>query len=204
MVMARTLDVYFDFGSMNSYFAHKVLPGIAERTGAELRVAPVLIGGLFKLVGNLPPLVAFKEVKGKVEYFHTETARFVRRHKLDRYRWNPHFPVNTLAAMRAATAADMDGMLGPFADAGFRAMWEDERPLAEPETLRAVIAEAGLDPDRIFARMQQQDVKDRLATNTSELAARGGFGLPSVFLGDELYYGKDSLRDLEDDLAETA
>ena len=197
----RDADVYFDFGSMNSYCAHMVLPGIAERTGARLRLVPVLIGGLFKLTGNAPPMVAFKDVKGKLAYFHAETARFVRRHGLDRYRWNPHFPVNTLAAMRAATAADMDGRLAAFADAGFRAMWEDGRNLSEPDTLRAVVEEAGLDAGRIMARMQEQDVKDRLAANTSELAARGGFGLPSVFLCDELYYGKDSLRDLEDDLA---
>lgn len=198
--MTKTADVYFDFGSPNSYMAHMVLPALAGRAGGALRMIPVVIGGVFKLTNNRPPLVAFEDVKGKVDYFRLEMARFRRKHGLDRWRWNPHFPVNTLAAMRGAVAAEMDGVLDPYTDALFRATWEDGRPTADPETIRAVVAEAGLDADRIMARTQDPDVKQRLADNTSALVARGGFGLPSVFVGDELFYGKDSLPDLEDAL----
>ncbi len=196
--MARIVDAYFDFGSPNSYFCHVLLPEIAARTGAEFRLIPVVIGGVFKLTGNQPPLIAFKDVKGKTDYFRVEIDRFVRRHKLDRFRWNPHFPVNTLAAMRGAVAAGMDGVLAPYADALFRATWEDGKPMADPEAIRAVLAEAGLDADRLMARTQDPEVKAKLAENTSALVDRGGFGLPTFFAGDEMFFGKESLTYLEE------
>lgn len=199
--MARTVEFAFDFGSPNAYFVHMVLPRIADRTGAAIELLPVLIGGVFKLTNNQPPLAAFKDVRGKTDYMRLEIRRFVGKHGLDRWTWNPHFPVNTLIVMRGAVAAQMDGVLAPYADAVFRATWEDGKPMAEPETIGAVLTEAGLDAARLLARAQDQDVKDRLAANTSAVVERGVFGLPAFFVDGELFYGKDSLPDLEDALA---
>ena len=98
----------FDFGSPNAYFAHRLIPGIEARTGVRFRYLPVLLGGLFKLGGNQAPMLAFANVPSKLAYEKRETERFIARHKLAGFKWNPNFPVNTLALMRGAVAAEVE------------------------------------------------------------------------------------------------
>jgi len=196
--MTPQVEFHFDFGSPNAYLAHKVIPGIVERTGVAFAYVPVLLGGIFKLTGNQPPLVAFKGVKNKLEYQRREFARFIARHGLSRFTWNPHFPVNTVQIMRGAVAAEMEGRLAPYVEAVFHHMWEEPKKLDEPEVIRAALDASGLDGDHTLARIQEQAVKDRLLANTERSVARGAFGAPTFFVGDEMYFGKDRLGEVEE------
>lgn len=199
--MTRTLEFIFDFGSPNAYLALKVAPQIARRTGAEIRLVPCLLGGIFKLTGNQAPMTAFGGVKGKLEYEALETRRFVEKHGLAAYRFNPHFPVNTLLIMRGMIAAQRAGVADRYLDAVLAAMWEDGRKMDDPEVFVAVLDAAGLDGQALLQATQDPQVKAELAANTEAAAARGVFGIPTFFVGDEMFFGKDRLGQVEEALA---
>lgn len=201
--MATTVDFLFDFGSPNAYLSHRVLPAIEARTGARFVYTPVLLGGLFKLTGNQAPMVAFGNIKNKMPYEMLETRRFVAHHGLAQFTFNPHFPINTLQLMRAAVAAQADGALMPYVEAVFHHMWEDPKKMDDPAVCRAALLASGLDADRLLARAQEQDVKDTLVANTQRACDRGAFGIPTFFVGDEMWFGKDRLRDVEDEIVRT-
>ena len=194
------VEFHFDFGSPNAYLCHVLIPAVEQRTGARFAYVPVLLGGVFKLTGNQPPMVSLKGIRNKPEYQRLEMRRFIARHHIDRFRFNPHFPVNTLLVMRAAVAAERDGALMPYADTVFRAMWEEERKMDDPAVVRAALDEAGLDGAGLLARAQEQAVKDRLLANTEESVARGTFGSPTFFVGQEMFFGKDRLREVEEEI----
>lgn len=197
----REVTFLYDFGSPNAYLAHRVIPAIAARSGVRFAYQPVLLGGLFKLANNRAPMVAFAEIPAKTAYIRREIARFVRRHGLGAFAMNPHFPVNTLLAMRGAVAAGRLGLAEPYVEAIMAAMWEQGLKLDDPAVLGAALGAAGLPVAELVALAQDQTVKDELAANTQAAAARGAFGIPSFLLGDELYFGKDGLFELEADLA---
>lgn len=196
----KRVEFLFDFGSPNAYLAHKVIPAIEARTGATFVYVPILLGGVFKLTHNRSPMEQFKDIPSKLRYQQVEIDRFVRKHRIDAFKWNPHFPVNTVQVMRGAIAADMDGLLKPYADAVFHYMWEAPKKMDEAETIRTALRESGLDADRILARIQDQDVKDALLRNTEAAVARGVFGSPTFFVGDEMFFGKDRLREVEEEI----
>ncbi|OYY68434.1 2-hydroxychromene-2-carboxylate isomerase [Sphingomonas sp. 28-63-12] len=188
---------YFDFGSPNAYLAHRVIPGIEDRTGRRFRYVPVLLGGLFKLTGNQAPMLAFANIPNKLAYERREMARFIERHTLTAFRMNPYFPVNTLQLMRGAVAAETEGMLAAYVEAMFHFMWEEPRKLDDPAIMAATLAEAGLPADRLIALAQQEPIKQQLLANTQAAYAHGAFGIPSFMVGEELYFGKDRLDDVE-------
>lgn len=191
-------EFLFDFGSPNAYLAHKVLPQIEARTGAGFDYVPVLLGGVFKLTGNQSPMAAFGHIKNKLEYEQLETRRFIARHGLTQFQFNPHFPVNTVLIMRGAVAAQMEGTLAAYVEAVFHHMWEAPKKMDDPAVVAAALAESGLDAANLLAMAQSQPVKDRLLADTEAAVARGVFGSPSFFVGPELYFGKDRLADVED------
>jgi 2-hydroxychromene-2-carboxylate isomerase len=133
-----------------------------------------------------------------------ETRRFVARHRLAAFTFNPHFPVNTLVLMRAAVAAAAEGQLAPYVEAVFQHMWERGTKMDDPAVCRAALLESGLDADRLLSRAQDQDVKDTLMRNTQEAVDRGAFGIPTFFVGSEIYFGKDRLRDVEDEITRSS
>jgi 2-hydroxychromene-2-carboxylate isomerase len=198
--MTISVEFHFDFGSPNAYFVHRVIPEIETRTGAKFTYVPILLGGVFKLTNNASPVIQFKDVKNKLEYQRLEIDRFVRRHRLTKFHMNPHFPVNTLAIMRGAVAAEMDGVLAPYVEAMFRGAWEEGRKLDDPAVIAATISAAGLDAPRLLARTQDQAVKDKLLANTESSVARGTFGAPTFFVGDQIFFGKDRLREVEEEI----
>ena len=202
--MTKTVEFLFDFGSPNAYLSHRVVPAIEVRTGARFVYTPVLLGGIFKLTNNQSPIVAFANVKNKLDYEMLETRRFVGRHKLDAFTFNPHFPVNTLQIMRGAVAAEAEGVLAAYVEAVFQHMWERPKKMDDPEVIRAALTESGLDAERLLARTQDPRVKDALAANTQRAVERGAFGVPTFFVGKEMYFGKDRLRDVEEELARQA
>lgn len=198
--MTKTVDFIFDFGSPNAYLAWHVLPQVLQRTGARVNVIPCLLGGLFKLTSNQSPLTAFGDVKGKLAYEQHETDRFVKKHGLDRFRSNPHFPVNTLLIMRGLVAARRMGVGEAYVDVVLKAMWEDGRKMDDPEVVAQVLAEAGLDARAILAATQDPEVKAELIAHTQAAADRGAFGVPTFFVGDEMFFGKERLGQVEEEL----
>jgi 2-hydroxychromene-2-carboxylate isomerase len=195
--MAR-VEFLFDFGSPNAFLAHLIIPGIEKRTGAEFSYVPVLLGGVFKATGNKPPMVAYGNVASKMAYERLETQRFVQRHGIENFTFNPHFPVNTLLIMRGAVGAQLDGDLPRYLDAVFRHMWVEPKKMDDVEVVKAALAESGLDADRLLARAQSDEVKARLIANTEDAVGRGVFGIPTFFVGPEMFFGKDRLRDVEE------
>jgi 2-hydroxychromene-2-carboxylate isomerase len=196
--MTKTVEFIFDFGSPNAYLVHKIVPAVEQRTGARFTYVPCLLGGIFKATGNQSPMSAFAGVKNKLQYEERERDRFVAKHRLGAFRWNPHFPVNTLTIMRGAIAAEMDGELARYVDAMFRGMWEEERKLDDPAVILETLASAGFDAKRYQQRVQDPDVKDKLVANTSHAVERGAFGSPTFFIGGEMWFGKERLRDIEE------
>ena len=199
--MTRRLDFIFDFASPNAYLAYKVLPPILQRTGAELNLVPCLLGGLFKQTGNQAPMTAFGGVKGKLAYEALETRRFVEAHGLSAYRMNPHFPVNTLLIMRGLIAARRAGVAETYVPVVLSAMWETGRKMDDPQVVEQVLTAAGLDGTGLLAATQDPDVKAELVANTEAAAARGAFGIPTFFVGEEMFFGKERLGQVEAELA---
>lgn len=192
------LDFIFDFASPNAYLSHKVMPQIAERTGATINYIPCLLGGIFKATNNQAPMIAFGNIKGKLEYDRLEMQRFVKKHALDKFSMNPHFPINTLLIIRGAVAMDMQGQLMPYIEAVIKAMWEEGKKMDDPEVVHAELTHAGLDADDILQRTQNDEVKAKLMSNTQEAVDRGAFGVPTFFVDTEMFFGKDRLRDVEE------
>jgi 2-hydroxychromene-2-carboxylate isomerase len=199
--MTKRLEFIFDFGSPNAYLAYRALPPILARTGAELVITPCLLGGLFKLTDNRPPLVAFAGVKGKVEYEKLEIKRFIAKHGLTKFRMNPHFPVNTLMLMRGLVAARPRGEEAAYLEVGLQGLWEEGLKLDDKEVLARRTAEAGLDATRLLEDAQLPGVKQSLAETTDAVARRGAFGIPTFFVGEEMFFGKERLAQVEEELA---
>jgi 2-hydroxychromene-2-carboxylate isomerase len=190
----------FDFGSPNAYLCHKVIPAIASRTGATFEYVPILLGGLFKLSNNRSPVEAFAGIANKQAYERLETERFIARHGLDQFRMNPFFPVNTLKIMRLAVAAQALACAPAYIDAMYRAMWEQGRNMDDDAQIAALVQHAGLDGPALLAKAQQPDIKARLVANTQSAFERGAFGSPTFFVGTDIYFGKDRLREVEEAL----
>ncbi len=193
------IEFHFDFGSPNAYLAHRVIPEIEKRTGARFRYVPVLLGGVFKATGNRSPAEAFREVPSKRAFMELETRRFLARHGIGDFRHNPHFPVNTLAIMRGAVAARHTGCFERYVEVVFRNMWSEPKKMDEPEVIRAVLEENGLEGQRLLELAQTPEVKQELVRNTEASVARGTFGSPTFFVGSEMFFGKDQLRDVEEE-----
>lgn len=191
----------FDFGSPNAYLSHKVIPEIEARSGARFVYVPILLGGLFKLANNRSPMEAFAGIPNKLAYERLELQRFVARHHLAAYRHNPHFPVNTLQIMRGAIAAQGQGCFERYVDAVFASMWERKKKMDQPEVIAVELGAAGLDAAALMAASQEPQNKARLLANTQEAHVRGAFGAPTFFVGDAIFFGKDRLRDVEEEVA---
>lgn len=202
MVQSLKIEFQFDFGSPNAYLAEKALPDIERRTGVKFEYVPVLLGGVFKATNNLSPFESLRGIKNKPEYQALETRRFIRRHHIATFKPNPFFPVNTLMLMRGAVAARFEGMFEPYFRAAFHHMWEEPKKMDDPEIFRSAFASSGIDIDRLIARAQQDDVKKKLIELTSDAVARGAFGSPTFFVGEEMFFGKDQLRDVEESIVE--
>ena len=192
------VEFHFDFGSPNAYLSHLVIPDIERRTGTRFEYVPVLLGGVFKLTNNRSPAESLAGIRNKPDYQRLETARFVQRHGITRFATNPFFPVNTLTLMRGAVAARRLGVFERYVDEVYRHMWAEPKKMDDPEVLRAALVESDLDAEAILALVQTPEVKEELLANTQRSVERGTFGSPTFFVGNEIYFGKDRLRDVED------
>ena len=196
--MSKTVDFIFDFASPNAYLVHKVIPEIEARTGATFNYIPCLLGGIFKATGNQAPMIAFGGIKNKPEYDAIEMQRFIARHNLTGFKMNPHFPVISLMLVRGALVAERDGYLMKYIDAMVDALWERELKLDDPEVLHKALADAGFDADKIMTDMGDEAIKSKLLENTNSAVERGAFGIPTFFVGDEIFFGKERLGQVEE------
>ena len=194
--MAKNLEFLFDFGGPNSYLAHKSLPEICARAGAELVYVPILLGGLFKLTNNQAPMMRYAETPAKRNYEMLEFDRFVKAHALP-FKMNPRFPINSLYLMRGAVAAQQLACFALYVDTVMAAMWEDGRDMGEAKIVRQVLDSAGLNSAALLAMADDPDVKAELMANTEAAAKRGAFGVPTFFVGEEMFWGKERLGQVE-------
>ena len=188
----------FDVGSPNAFLSHEAIPAIEQRTGVKFEYVPVLLGGIFKATNNRSPAETLVGIKNKREFHEIETERFVRRFGVKPYTMNPFFPVNTLNLMRAAVAAQFEGVFEKYVEAAFHHMWGEPKKMDDPEVALKAFTAAGLDAARLFARAQDADVKARLIENTQSAVERGAFGSPTFFVGKEMFFGKEQLREVEE------
>jgi 2-hydroxychromene-2-carboxylate isomerase len=202
VVSPLKVEFQFDFGSPNAYLAELALPGIERRTGAKFEYVPVLLGGIYKATNNMSPAESLRGIRNKPEYQALETQRFIRRHNITRFRQNPFFPVNTLMLMRGAVAAQFEGVFEPYFRAAYHHMWEEPKKMDDFEVFRSAFASSGIDIERLVVRAQQDDVKKRLIELTTDAVDRGAFGSPTFFVGKEMFFGKDQLRDVEESIVE--
>ena len=187
--MAKTVEFYFDFGSPYSYLAYKALPEIAAAHGAQIAWRPMLLGGVFKATGNHSPV----EIPAKGKWLHQDLQRWAARYGAV-FKHNPHFPINTLTLMRGAVGMQLRGAdFGRYVEAIFHAMWAEPRNLGDPAELAAVLRQAGFDADAFVSLVNDAAVKEQLKKNTEEAVARGVFGAPTFFVGDDMFWGQDRL-----------
>jgi 2-hydroxychromene-2-carboxylate isomerase len=196
------VEFLFDFGSPNAYLAELALPGIEKRTGSRFGYVPILLGGVFKATNNKSPFESLRGIKNKSEYNALEIRRFIRRHNITSFKQNPYFPVNTLTLMRGAVAAKFENMFEPYFRAAFHHMWVEPKKMDDPRISRQAFIASGIDIDRLNLRAQQDDVKRKLMDLTLDAVGRGVFGSPTFFVGDEMFFGKDQLRDVEASILE--
>ena len=199
--MAKRFEFLFDIGAPNAYLVHRVLPAFCAETGAEAHYVPVLLGGVFKATGNRMPLLRYADAPAKLAYEQLEFQRFIDAHAITGFQLNPHFPVNSLIAMRGSVAAARAGVLLRYVDAMMAAMWETGDKLDEVEICIGVLDRAGLDGAALIGAANDPDVKAELAANTESAVARGVFGVPTFFVGDEMFWGKERLAQVKAALA---
>ena len=196
--MSSAPQFMFDFGSPNAFLSHEAIPAIEKRTGAKFEYVPILLGGIFKATNNKSPAETLAGVKNKREFHALETERFVKRFHVKPYVWNPFFPVNTLNLMRAAVAGQAESVFEKYVEAAFHHMWVEPKKMDDPEVAAKALTASGLDGAKLLARAQEPDVKAKLIENTQQAVERGAFGSPTFFVGNEMFFGKEQLREVEE------
>ena len=196
--MSLSPQFLFDFGSPNAFLSHEAIPSIEKRIGVKFEYVPILLGGIFKATNNRSPAETLAGIKNKREFQAIETERFIKRFNVQPYVWNPFFPVNTLNLMRAAVAAQFEGVFETYVDAAFHHMWREPKKMDDPEVAASALSASGLDAAKLLARSQDADVKAKLIENTQSAVERGAFGAPTFFVGNDMFFGKEQLRDVEE------
>lgn len=198
--MTQTVEFIFDLVSPNAYLAWWPLREMLERQGAELEITPVFLGGMHKLTGNAPPFARDAEIRGKNAYASLEMRRFIDRHGLTGFRMPEQFPFNTILPQRMLLAADGAERVA-LAEALLKALWEDGVSAGDPDALATAASAGGLDAPAILAATQEDAIKQRLIANTDSAVERGAFGIPTFFVGGEMWFGKERLGQIEEFLA---
>lgn len=198
--MSKTIELIFDFVSPNAYLIWQPLKALAEKHGATIEITPAFLGGMHKLTGNAPPFIRDAEVKGKNEYAMLELGRFVKKHGLSKFKMNPKFPFNTitllrmLVALEPAKRAELIELLLP-------PIWEDGLDVTDGETLGKILQDGGFDAAELFAKTQDPEIKQALIDNTENAVARGAFGIPTMYVDGEMYFGKERLAQIDEQLS---
>jgi 2-hydroxychromene-2-carboxylate isomerase len=196
--MAKTVAFYFDVGSPASYLAWTQLPALCTAAGAELVYKPMLLGGVYQATGNASP----GAIPAKGRYTVRDYERHARKYGVP-YVNNPHFPIITLFLMRAVTGVQLrePERLQDLLAAVFKAMWIDALDLNQPALTARTLQDAGFAPEAVQALAADPEVKAALKATTEEAVARGVFGAPTSFVGDEMFFGQDRMDMIREELA---
>ncbi|WLH33938.1 2-hydroxychromene-2-carboxylate isomerase [Pseudomonas sp. FP2196] len=195
--MTKTVEFYFDLGSPATYLAYTQLPKICADTNSELTYIPMLLGGVFKATGNASPAM----IPAKGRYMFQDLDRYAKRYGVP-LKFNPHFPINTLLLMRAVTGIQLrqPERFEAFINCLFAALWVEGANLNDPVTVAGVLSEHGFDPDEVLALTNDETVKAALKVNTETAVKRGVFGAPTIFVGNQMFFGQDRLDFVEEAL----
>ncbi|MFT7686074.1 MAG: 2-hydroxychromene-2-carboxylate isomerase [Candidatus Azotimanducaceae bacterium] len=191
------VEFHFDFGSPNAYLSHRAIQKIVRRRDIQFEYIPVLLGGVFKATNNVSPMVSMHGIKNKSEYQNIETTRFVEEFQIEGFKRNPYFPVNTLQIMRGAVFAQDKEFYAEYVDLIFQKMWSEEQKMDDSEVISAALEDLPSAASDILSGMTLPNVKQKLIENTEASVARGTFGSPTFFVGDEIYFGKEKLLEIE-------
>ena len=200
--MTKTIELIFDFVSPNAYLVWQPLRALAVRQGAQIKITPAFLGGMHKLTGNAPPFIRDADVKGKNAYASLEMRRFIAKHGLHRFKMNPKFPFNSVNLLRMLVSLDGDDQIR-LIEALTPAIWEQGLDVSDAAAVAAVLTAAGFDAQALAAKTQDAAIKQALMDNTEKAVERGTFGIPTFFIGDEMFFGKERLGQIEEMLAST-
>jgi 2-hydroxychromene-2-carboxylate isomerase len=192
------VDFIYDVATPNGYLAHKVIPEFEDRTHVKFNYIPCLAGGIFKLTNNTPPLIANADVKNKSDYFFIEMNRFIQKHKINQFKNNSYFPQNSLLIQRGAIAAQQLNIFKEYVDCTMSGMWEKDLNIQDKDVLKQALEEDGIDYIAIFNIIETKECKDQLIANTSWAVEKGAFGIPTFFIDDQIFFGKDHMYQLEE------
>lgn len=195
--MTKSIELIFDFVSPNAYLVWQPLRALAARQGAQVHITPAFLGGMHKLTGNAPPFIRDAEVKGKNAYANLEMQRFIAKHGLHRYKMNPKFPFNSINLLRMLVSLDSDDQI-KFIDALIPAIWEDGLDVTDVAAVATVLTKAGFDAESLAAKAQDPAIKQAVIDSTEKAVERGVFGIPTFFIGEEMFFGKERLGQIEE------
>jgi 2-hydroxychromene-2-carboxylate isomerase len=195
--VTKTIELIFDFVSPNAYLVWQPLRALAARQGAQIKITPAFLGGMHKLTGNAPPFIRDADVKGKNAYASLEMQRFIAKHGLHRFKMNPKFPFNSVNLLRMLVSLEGDDQIR-FIEALTPAIWEEGLDVSDATALAAVLTQAGFDAQSLAAKTQDAAIKQTLIDNTEKAVERGTFGIPTFFIGEEMFFGKERLGQIEE------
>ena len=198
--MSKTIELIFDFVSPNAYLIWQPLKALAESHGATIEITPVFLGGMHKLTGNAPPFIRDAEVKGKNDYAMLEMNRFIKKHGLTKFKMNPKFPFNTITLLRMLVALAPEKRVA-FIELLLPPIWEQGLDVTDSETLGTILQDGGFDAAELFAKTQDAAIKQALIENTKKAVARGAFGIPTIYVDGEIYFGKERLGQIDEQLS---
>ena len=193
------VDFIFDFASPNAYLCHKAIQNIEQTHDIKFNYVPCLLGGIMKLTNNQPPMVSLAEIPNKMKYeFETAFNRFMKEHNITKFKMNAHFPVNTIYLIRGAIVAQKHGFFETYLEIVLSGLWEQSLKLDTPEALHELLTKHNCNADLVIEEIAKDETKQELIKNTSEAAEKGAFGIPTFFVEEEMFYGKDTLRELKE------
>ncbi len=198
--MTKNIELLFDFVSPNAYMVWQPLKDILKAHGASLTITPVFLGGMHKLTGNAPPMFRDADIKGKTAYAAVEMGRFIKKHKLTKFQMNPVFPFNSITLQRMLLAVEAERQ-AEFVELLLPAIWEDKQDVTDMAAMGGQIEKGGFNAQALFEKAQDPALKQGLIDNTQFAVDRGAFGIPTFFIGDEMYFGKERLVQIDEDIA---
>ena len=193
------VDFIFDFASPNAYLCHKAIQNLEKTHDIKFNYIPCLLGGIMKLSNNQPPMITLAEIPNKSKYeFDTAFNRFMREHDITKFKMNEHFPVNTISLIRGAIVAQKNNFFDSYVELVLSGLWEQSLKLDTPEALSDLLIKNNCHADLVIEGIATDEIKAELIANTSEAVEKGAFGIPTFFVNNEMFYGKDTLRDLKE------
>jgi|TARA_B100000900_G_scaffold312091_2_gene270921 2-hydroxychromene-2-carboxylate isomerase len=193
------VDFIFDFASPNAYLCHKAIQNLEKNHDIKFNYVPCLLGGIMKLSNNQPPMVTLAEIPNKMKYeFDTAFNRFMKEHSITKFKMNEYFPVNTISLIRGAIVAQKNDFFDSYVEIILCGLWEQSLKLDSPEALHEILTEHDCHADLVIEGIAKDDIKEELIANTSKATEKGAFGIPTFFVEDEMFYGKDTLRELKE------